>query len=77
MPFSHLHGDREFSPPLLEVMRDAYEDVCGQLRLTPGDPPTKQVAAKIFALARKGERDRRQLIWETLTSFDPKATLKE
>jgi hypothetical protein len=57
MPFTHLRGDSNFGPTLLEAMRKAFDDVCKQLEISADSPLTSMVATDIIALAAAGEHD--------------------
>jgi hypothetical protein len=57
MPFTHLRGDSHFNPTLLEAMRKAFDDACGQLDIEADNPLASMVATDIISLAAGGERD--------------------
>ena len=57
MPFTHLRGDSNFGPTLLEAMRKAFDDVCQQLEISADNPLASMIATNIISLAAGGERD--------------------
>jgi hypothetical protein len=52
-----------FQADTVAAMRRAFEEVCGALHLTKGEPPTA------FAAAREGERDAALLASRVIAQF--------
>lgn len=60
-----------FQADTIEAMRRAFEEVCGALRLTKGEPPTVFAAERIFELAKRGERESALLTSRVIAKFPP------
>jgi hypothetical protein len=60
LPF--LSNQSAFEPEVTRAMAFAFEDICRMLGVTEADDREREViAARIVELARRGERDARQL----------------
>jgi hypothetical protein len=58
-----------FQADTIAAMRQAFEEVCGALHLTKGEPPTAFAAERIFKLATEGERDAALLASRVIAQF--------
>jgi hypothetical protein len=57
MPINDLKEQNSFGPDELKVLASAFDAALLELGLSRTDPAAIDVAKRIIALARKGERD--------------------
>ena len=70
MPIYRLIQSGVFSPELVSMMGEVFEDILKTLNLADrNDPVTEVVAHKVIELVRSGERDRVRLKRLTLEAL--------